>query len=295
MIYDINFFIEVKNNISDEHITSSLQDKITKLFSSFECFNENKYNSKYNTNSNKYNNNSKFKSQKNKYKKYYNIEKKNPRRIKNKTDIDIILSYLNKITISNYNDLSIKICDNISDDNYEKIINKLFEISFKQSTYTELYINLYKKILLDITDNSLNNKIITTIINNCNNIINNQSNDLDLLNEHVNKVKLDYDDFCKINKNSKYLKGKINIICNLIKNEIINLDKKLLIDKLFKYKNYNNEIFLVLLQIINNIIGLDQNIINELNDYINTTNFKGKMMIKFKLQDIIDNKCIKDF
>ena len=150
MIYDINFFIEVKNNISDEHITSSLQDKITKLFSSFECFNENKYNSKYNTNSNKYNNNSKFKSQKNKYKKYYNIEKKNPRRIKNKTDIDIILSYLNKITISNYNDLSIKICDNISDDNYEKIINKLFEISFKQSTYTELYINLYKKILFPL-------------------------------------------------------------------------------------------------------------------------------------------------
>jgi hypothetical protein len=293
MIYDINFFTEVKNNISDNHITSTLQDKITKLFSSFDCFNENKYNSKYNTSSNKYN--SKFRTHKNKYKKYSNIEKKFPQRNKNKTDVDIILSYLNKITNSNYNDLSIKICDNISDDNYEKIINKLFEISFKQSTYTELYINLYKKILLDINYNSLNNKIINTIINNCNNIINNESNDLDLLNEHVNKVKLDYDDFCKINKNSKYLKGKINIICYLIKNEIINLDKQLLIDKLFKYKNYNNEIFLELLQIINNTIGLDQNIINELNDYVNTSNFKGKMMIKFKLQDIIDNKCIKDF
>lgn len=293
MIYDINFFTEVKNNISDNHITSTLQDKITKLFSSFDCFNENKYNSKYNTSSNKYN--SKFRTHKNKYKKYSNIEKNFPQRNKNKTDVDIILSYLNKITNSNYNDLSIKICDNISDDNYEKIINKLFEISFKQSTYTELYINLYKKILLDINYNSLNNKIINTIINNCNNIINNESNDLDLLNEHVNKIKLDYDDFCKINKNSKYLKGKINIICYLIKNEIINLDKQLLIDKLFKYKNYNNEIFLELLQIINNTIGLDQNIINELNDYVNTTNFKGKMMIKFKLQDIIENKCIKDF
>ena len=118
---------------------------------------------------------------------------------------------------------------------------------------------------------------------------------LSLIDKHIDKVKLDYNEFCDINKNAKHLKGRISIICNLIKNEIINYDKDNLIDTLFKYENYDNEVFLEVLQILNNILKLDDKKIEVLQEYVNTTNFKGKMMLKFKLKDIIDNKPIKPF
>ena len=121
------------------------------------------------------------------------------------------------------------------------------------------------------------------------------NNELSLIDKHIDKVKLDYDDFCDVNKNAKHLKGKIFIISNLIKNEIIKLEKNELINNLFKYENYDNEIFLELLQILNNILVLDEEKISVLQNYVDTSNFKGKMMLKFKLKDIIDNKLIKAF
>lgn len=311
MIYDINYFIEERNNVDYKNIDINLKNKITELFSSYNCFSEenNNYNinSKYYTNkysTNKYSNNKysnrysgkKYKHKLNKNKKTTEYYSENTNYTKkNRTDVEIIVSYLNKITKKNYEDLSSKICDNISDDNYVRIIDKLFEISYKQTSYSELYIELYKKILLSSNENELINKIIYHITSKINNIIENKNNELSLINEHIDKVQLDYSDFCDINKNAKHLKGKISIISNLIKNEIINLDKDILIDNLFKYENYNNEIFLEILQILNNILKLDNNKINVLQEYVNNTNFKGKMMLKFKLKDIIDNKSIKSF
>ena len=294
MIYDINYFIEVKNNIDIKNIDVNLKNKITDLFSSYDCFDETKYNSKYNSNS-KYYTNSRYKSNKNKYKKYPNLEKNNIIRKKNRTDVEIILSYLNKLTHTNYEDLSTKICDNICEDNYQRIIDKLFEISYKQTSYSELYILLYKKIISSITEDNLIHNIITYITTKVNDIINNKNNDLSLIDKHIDKVKLDYNEFCDINKNAKHLKGRISIICNLIKNEIINLDQNNLIDILFKYENYDNEVFLEVLQILNNILKLDDEKIKVLQEYVDTANFKGKMMLKFKLKDIIDNKPIKAF
>ncbi len=300
MIYDINYFIEVKNNIDIKNIDVNLKNKITDLFSSYDCFDETKYNNKYNSSSkynsnNKYYTNSRYKSNKNKHKKYHNLEKNNIIRKKNRTDVEIILSYLNKLTHTNYEDLSTKICENICEDNYQKIIDKLFEISYKQTSYSELYILLYKKIMSSITEDNLINNIITYITDKINDIINNKNNDLSLIDKHIDKVKLDYNEFCDINKNAKHLKGRISIICNLIKNKIINLDQNNLIDILFKYENYDNEIFLEVLQILNNILKLDDEKIKVLQEYVDTTNFKGKMMLKFKLKDIIDNKPIKAF
>ena len=46
---------------------------------------------------------------------------------------------------------------------------------------------------------------------------------------------------------------------------------------------------------LNNILKLDDDKISILKDYVKTSNFKGKMMFKFKLHDIIDNKPIKSF
>lgn len=309
MIYDINYFIEAKNDVDLINIDVNLKNKINNLFSSFDCFDETKINSKHSLSnkysSNKYSNNkysnnkhytnSRYKTNKNRQKNFPNLEKNNIIRKKDRTDVEIILSYLNKITHTNYEDLSTKICDNICEDNYQRIIDKLFEISYKQPSYSELYILLYKKIISCITEDDLINNIITHITTKINDIINNKNNDLSLIDKHIDKVKLDYNEFCDINKNAKHLKGRISIICNLIKNEIINYDKNNLIDTLFKYKNYDNEVFLEVLQILNNILKLDDEKIKVLQEYVDTTNFKGKMMLKFKLKDIIDNKPIKPF
>jgi hypothetical protein len=40
---------------------------------------------------------------------------------------------------------------------------------------------------------------------------------------------------------------------------------------------------------------LEDNIKEELNNYINNTNFKNNMKLKFKIKDIIENKPIKSF
>lgn len=313
MIYDINYFIAIKNNIDLTNIDNDLKNKINNLLSSFDCFDETKINTKYDYNNkysnnkhsnnkhsnNKYSNNkysnNKYKTNKNRQTNFHNLEKNNIIRKKNRTDVEIILSYLNKITHKNYEDLSSKICENICEDNYQIIIDKLFEISYKQTSYTELYILLYKKIVSSITEDGLINNIIIYITNKINDIINNKNNDLSLIDKHIDKVKLDYNDFCDINKNAKHLKGRISIICNLIKNKIINLDKNNFIDNLFKYENYDNEVFLEVLQILNNILKLDDKKIIALQEYVSNSNFKGKMMLKFKLKDIIDNKPIKVF
>lgn len=318
MIYDINYFIEIKDNIDSKNIDIDLKNKIENLFSSYDCFKEDK--SKYSSNTrysnskysnskypnrysnskypnrysnSRYSSNSRYKT-KNKQD-MHNLEKNNIIRKKNRTDVEIIVSYLNKLTRKNYEDLSIKICDNICEDNYERIIDKLFEISYKQTSYSDLYVELYKQILSSITEKDLDVNIINHIDIKINDIIENNNNELSLIDKHIDKVQLDYSDFCDINKNAKHLKGKISIISNLIKNEVINLDQNYLIDTLFKYENYENEIFLELLQILNNILKLNDEKIKVLQEYVDTTNFKGKMMLKFKLKDIIDNKPIKSF
>ena len=291
MAYDINYFIEAKNNIDFDNIDINLKNKVETIFSTHDCFKEQKFNK---FNSGKFNS-SRFRSSKGKYRKSNNIPKINITRKKNRTDVEVILSYLNKLTHTNYDDLSNKICENICQDNYNKILDKLYEISYKQPSYSELYLLLYKKIIDKTDDKDLVNNIITKLHNKCINVINNHDNELQLIDKHVNKTDLDYNEFCNVNKNAKHLKGKISIISNLIKNEIIKLDKNILIDTLFKYENYENEVFLELLQIINNILLLDDSKIEVLKNYVNKANFKGKMMLKFKLKDIIENKIIKSF
>ena len=120
MIYDINYFIEAKNDVDLINIDVNLKNKINNLFSSFDCFDEAKINSKHSLSnkysSNKYSNNkysskhytnSRYKTNKNRQKNFPNLEKNNIIE-KDRTDVEIILSYLNKITHTNYEDLSIR-------------------------------------------------------------------------------------------------------------------------------------------------------------------------------------------
>tara|TARA_B110000305_G_C18823062_1_gene352291 strand:- start:21 stop:530 length:510 start_codon:yes stop_codon:yes gene_type:complete len=168
------------------------------------------------------------------------------------------------------------------------IIDKLLIISFKQYNYSKLYLDLYKSILDDDEKkNYLNNKICEIIIN--------KNGDLNVLINNENINKLNYDDFCDNNKEKKNLKGKINIIINLIKSEIIEITKEMFYKNLIKYKDYNNEIYLEILQIVNNNIKLSNELIEDLQNYLDNNDFKGRMMIKFKIKDIIDNKIIKEF
>ncbi len=293
-IYNEDYFLSKKpdtnssldNKISEYDKSSEFKKILKEIFNKYPCFNPST-----NVRKPQYN---KYKYKRNNYRHNTFKETSEKNRLKRKTDIQIILGYLNKLSTKNYNELSEKIIESICEENYIKIINKLFEISYKQTSYSELYVKLYKKII-SVDDSELIENINTYIINEITNIILNKNDDLTLIDKHVDKAKLDYSDFCDINKNAKNLKGKINIISKLIKNNVIKLEKNYLIDNLFKYENYDNEVFLELLQILNNILNLDNEKIKVLQEYVDTANFKGKMMLKFKLKDIIDNKPIKPF
>lgn len=293
-IYNEDYFLSKKpdtnisldNKSSEDDKSIEFKNILKEIFKKYPCFNPST-----NVRKPQYN---KYKYKRNNYRHNTFKETSEKNRLKRKTDIQIILGYLNKLSTKNYNELSEKIIESICEENYIKIINKLFEISYKQTSYSELYVKLYKKII-SVDDSELIENINTYIINEITNIILNKNDDLTLIDKHVDKAKLDYNDFCDINKNAKNLKGKINIISKLIKNNVIKLEKNYLIDNLFKYENYDNEVFLELLQILNNILNLDNEKIKVLQEYVDTANFKGKMMLKFKLKDIIDNKPIKPF
>ena len=286
--YTEEFFLSKKNEIDISKIDENLNNVFKEIYNNYPCFSEVK------NNQSNYKKNYRHKKD-NYYGRYRSNLNDEIIRKKKRTDVQIILGYFNKLTNKTYDDLSNKIINDIDEDNYIKIIDKLFEISYKQTSYYELYINLYKKILNEVKDDNIVKKINDYLLSKINNIINDNNNELNLIKNHTDKIKLEYDDFCDINKNAKNLKGQIFIISNLIKHKIIDLEKDTLIDNLFKYENYDNEIFLELLQILNNIIGLDDNKINVLQNYVDISDFKGKMMLKFKLKDIIENKLIRIF
>tara|TARA_Y100000389_G_C17360320_1_gene463389 strand:- start:170 stop:967 length:798 start_codon:yes stop_codon:yes gene_type:complete len=262
VVYSPDFFLNTKDQIKSDDIDEILKNEIKKLISNHSCF-------------------KKYKNFNNNYKKKEFYKKFVP-----KTDDKIILGYLNKITEDNYETLSKKIIINTTSSNYSIIIDKLNLISFKQSNYSDLYMKLYKCIIInEVRKNYLTNKI--------DEIVTNKKGDLKLI--VTNTSSNSYDEFCDINKEKKNLKGKIKIILYLIKNNIIPFTKDYIFKNILKYKDYENDIYLEILQIIHNIIYLEENQIEDLNNYLKTNNFKGKMMYKFKIKDIIDNIKMKDF
>lgn len=264
-IYNESYFSSIQKKIKFSMIDENLIKKIKNLTTNYSCF---KHIPKKNNNYHK--------------RRYYN----NTQRYVKKTDDKIILSQLNKITSDNYNLLKNKIIYNINNDNYKLVIDKLIDISIKQSNYIDIYLSLYKELICDIKRKEYITERIISIFDNY---------DFHLLLNNDDISKLEYDDFCDTNKKKKKLKGLILLVLNLIKNNLIDITIEIFNTIIMKYKDYSNDTFLDILQIINYVKFLEDNIKEELNNYINNTNFKNNMKLKFKIKDIIENKPIKSF
>lgn len=287
--YTIDYFYSIKEKIINNNNYDDYNNKINELVKKYDCFNNKPTQISNNRfNKDKYYNNRNFKNKYYSKNNFKTIEKKKP----SKTDQQLILSKFNKISNNNYQQISKEIINILNDTNYEIVIDKLFEISYKQTNYYDIYENIYK-LLLSHDNTLLFEKMKLFLLTKINSIILNLNGDMTLIVKHIDKNILKYDEFCDINKSSKYLKGKIFVISKLINNQIIDIDKDFFVNNIFKYENYNNEIYLELLQIINNNIGLTEKKIEILGDYIDKTDFKGKYIIKFKIKDIIENKNIK--
>lgn len=287
--YTIDYFYSIKEKIINNNNYDDYINKINELVKKYDCFNNKPTQISNNRfNKDKYYNNRNFKNKYYSKNNFKTIEKKKP----SKTDQQLILSKFNKISNNNYQQISKEIINILNDTNYEIVIDKLFEISYKQTNYYDIYENIYK-LLLSHDNTLLFEKMKLFLLNKINSIILNLNGDMTLIVKHIDKNELKYDEFCDINKSSKYLKGKIFVISKLINNQIIDIEKDFFVNNIFKYENYNNEIYLELLQIINNNIGLTEKKIEILEDFIEKTDFKGKYILKFKIKDIIENKNIK--
>lgn len=282
--------------------------------------------------------------------KYKQLEQSILNQIKNKkdkpkTDKNKILSLLNKISSQNYEKLSKQILDefdlinfisnnNNLNNNNKIIIDSLFEVSYKQTNFTNLYIFIYSSILvknkfsikyfnellennenLNIILNNLSNynyiyliELINKFLNNSNNYYDNQDNNEDdneddnedewnliFLNKSLNENKLEnsesYEIFCKNNKKIKLFKGKIFVIIYLIKNNIIHKEfTKILIDKIYQYEDFMNDIFLDILHMYHYHIKLTNDKLNDLKIFTKSDLIKKNLKLKFKIYDILDNK-----
>lgn len=252
---------------------------------------------------------------------------------KSKTDKNKILSLLNKISSQNYEKLSKQILDefdlinfisnsNDLNNNNKIIIDSLFEVSYKQTNFINLYIFIYSSILiknkfsikyfnellennknLNIILNNLSNynyiyliKLINEFLNNSNKENNDESEwNLIFLNKSLNENKLEnsesYEIFCKNNKKIKLFKGKILVIIYLIKNNIINKEFiKILINKIYKYEDFMNDIFLDILHMYHYHIKLTNDKLNDLKFFTKSDLINKNLKLKFKIYDILDNK-----
>ena len=135
--------------------------------------------------------------------------------------IDLIRSHLNKISDKNYIDYRNKIIDifdelvvnNISSENMMRICSSLFEIASNNRFYSKLYADLYSDLINKydemnvIFENSLGSFMCL----------------FDKI-EYVDPV-VDYDAFCKNNKDNERRRSLSAFFVNLMYNKIISKDK----------------------------------------------------------------------
>ena len=146
-------------------------------------------------------------------------------------NINIIRINLNKITNKNYDILSVRILDEIDiihENNVEhfKTIKKLFiDTVCNVNIYSEIYVMLYKSII-EKYDNSLFN------INDDYTILKDE-----LLNIKVIDSNMNYDDFCKNNKNNERKRNLSLFYINLMKQELF--PKEDIINLILDNQTYN--------------------------------------------------------
>jgi len=133
------------------------------------------------------------------------------------SQIELIRSYLNKLTDKNYIDNRNKIIDlidsifleNIEEDKLMKLGTTIFEIASTNRFYSKMYADLYSDLINKY-------KIMREIFNI------NFSKFLELFDniEYV-EPNVDYDKFCKINKDNEKRKALATFFINLMLNKII--------------------------------------------------------------------------
>jgi hypothetical protein len=135
--------------------------------------------------------------------------------------IDMIRFHLNKITDKNYIDCHNKIVDllnelienNIKDEDLMRICVHIFDIASNNRFYSKLYADLYSDLITRFD-------IMKTIFNNSFNSFMELFNHVEYVDPAVN-----YDAFCKNNKDNECRKSLSTFILNLMKNNIISRDK----------------------------------------------------------------------
>ena len=255
--YELKYFNDIKNTssfvISDDTIKliQELSDKLTILNKSNNSFEKKNFNKK-NSNNENWNTIKNFKTTN--FVKKEGLDK----------NINTIRINLNKITNKNYNILSIKIFDEIDihKNNTEflnSVKNLLIETASNINIYSEIYVTLYKSFLEKYDKNVLN------LTDNFNTLKN------DIINIKKIDSKINYDEFCKNNKNNDKKRNLCLFYINLMKQNLIS--KEEIINLIIDIQNIN-------LNLINNI---DNNlIIDELCEIL-------YVLIKNSLKNINDN------
>ena len=135
--------------------------------------------------------------------------------------IDMIRFHLNKITDKNYIDCHNKIVDllnelienNIKDEDLMRICVQIFDIASNNRFYSKLYADLYSDLITRYD-------IMKTIFNNSFNSFMELFNHVEYVDPAVN-----YDAFCKNNKDNECRKSLSMFILNLMKNSVISREK----------------------------------------------------------------------
>ena len=146
-------------------------------------------------------------------------------------NINIIRINLNKITNKNYDILSVRILDEIdiihenNVEHFNTIKNLFIDTVSNVNIYSEIYVMLYRSII-EKYDNSLFN------INDDFTILKN-----DLLNIKIIDSEMNYDDFCKNNKNNERKRNLSLFYINLMKQELF--PKEDVINLILDNQTYN--------------------------------------------------------
>ena len=160
--------------------------------------------------------------------------------------IDILRSNMNKLSDKNFSEIKEKILDNVdkifnencSSNEILRVVTTLFDIAstnrFYSKIYADLYTELIKKydIMLNVFEENFNKFL----------------NLFDVI-EYVDPS-VDYDKFCKINKDNEKRKALSAFFINLMNNNIISKDK---------------------------IVNIVKNLLNQINNYISQDNKKNEV------------------
>lgn len=150
-------------------------------------------------------------------------------------DIDIIRTYLNKLTDKNYEDCKKKVLEvierlNSNDTSLEEMSQvsyTLFDIASTNRFYSTIYANLYTDIIHAY-------EIMKEPFEKCLN----QFSELFEKIEYIDPA-VDYDNFCKINKDNEKRKALSAFFVNLMNNKVISEDKIVQITRKLVYNIYN--------------------------------------------------------